>query len=85
MLTLLAFCFYGAFFLIEELKMGQTYSQAVVFGDNTIVHESSSPKAYWTDIGLYAFGFLGGFIAAIFGFREVIIEHKRKNAANAKK
>ncbi len=80
MLTLFVFCIYGVTFLVGELKTGQTYSPMIVFGDSSIVNRSSSPKAYWADLGLYSFGFFWGIVAAILGLREVAIEHKRKIA-----
>jgi hypothetical protein len=69
--------------LRQELITGQTYSPTVVFGDSRMIYKSSSPTAYWTDMRLYMFGFVGGLIAATFGLREVVIEQKRKNAVTA--
>jgi hypothetical protein len=50
----------GAQVLYEGLKTGGVYRMTVVFGDSNMVYRSSSPVGYWTMMGIYSIGCVGG-------------------------
>jgi hypothetical protein len=83
-LTLIAFGIYGLPAAFEELKTGQAYSLAVVFGDGSKVQKDASPVAFWLNVGLHIFGFSMGIILGIGTLYGSVIDYKRKVADRTK-
>jgi hypothetical protein len=83
-LTLLWFGIYGIPVVMDEIKAGWAYSLGVIFNNATKIYRSSSPMAFWMNIGLLMFGFVMAIALGIFILCGVVIDHKRKAAAVAK-
>jgi hypothetical protein len=79
-LTALAFGIYGVPAMMEELKTGQTYSLAVIFGDGTKIFRSSSPVAFWMNVGFFILSFASAIILGIWVLFGTIIDCKRRAA-----
>jgi hypothetical protein len=52
-LMFIALGIYGMPAALEELKAGQAYSLAVVFGDGSKVQKDISPISFWLNLGLH--------------------------------
>ena len=68
----------------DELKMGQAYTLAVVFGDGRKVHETISPKTFWLNIGWQMLSVVLCIILGVGSLYENF-SHKQKDAPKKEK
>jgi hypothetical protein len=73
----------GGNMLRNQLVTGETYSPAMIFGFNGLIHKSSSPWTYWVFMGCYFFFFVTGLALVAFLFREIIAEQKRRKGSSS--